>query len=123
MATAKEIKNTVRSLLAETEQSMDSYETFFIPILNTLIIENTVHDKRLKELKGVVTDIGYEKVEEPDDVIYFEDEIALGVLPYGVAAYLLVESDPQRSGVFLNIYRQMQNKHNKASLKAIREVY
>ena len=123
MAKVSDIKDCVRALMQENEESIKSYDDFFIPVLNTLIFENTAIDRNLKQAKGDADDgIGIAKINTLEDNLPFEDEIALGTLPYGIAAALLVESDANRAAYFLNQYKQKQSLFTKAAIKQIKDV-
>ena len=123
MATVKEIKENVQALLNETENSMKNYDGFFIPALNMLIFENNTLDKNLKLSKGITAKKGTPRMSKLNDVLTFEEEIALDVIPLGMAARLIIESDSQRSAVFTNLYNQARSQFNKARVHQIKEVF
>lgn len=97
---ASEIFAWALALLGETPQKSRGYEQLAVPVLNQLLMRCFQTENALRRARGQVSlkrPAAVQSLEEPVD---YDIRLCREILPQGLAAYLILEDDPQRAAFF-----------------------
>lgn len=98
--TASEIFAWALALLGESPQKSRGYEPLAVPVLNQLLMRCFQTENALRRARGqasLESPAAVRSLEEPVD---YDVRLCREVLPLGLAAYLILEDDPQRAAFF-----------------------
>lgn len=106
MKTASEVYRRSLALMGEEEgENSTVFEGRWIPLLNVLLSEVCELDLAMKgEAGGAGKTLP--QVVSAEEEIWMEEPILFSLLPLGLAAYLLGETEPERASFFLNLYQR-----------------
>ncbi len=110
MTTAREVFELAMHLMDETREStgeVDTPETMgyksrTVAILNTLCPECRPFSADYRPEEG-----GCPRIGGLEEVVGLDDGLCRGVLPYGLAAHLLLGEDDERAGFFQQRYEEL----------------
>ena len=89
----------------EEGENSTVFEGRWIPLLNVLLSEVCELDLAMKgEAGGAGKTLP--QVVSAEEEIWMEEPILFSLLPLGLAAYLLGETEPERASFFLNLYQR-----------------
>jgi len=126
MTTGRDVYETALHLLGEDSENPElaDYERRAAPLINLLILDLTPLDGRLKAQRGLGgPEDGGGTLNHLDDAVYLEEELAKGVLPFGLAARLLQEGDPDQAAKLLEQYEKSRQTAGRGRILPIRKVW
>ena len=118
--TVKQVYDAALAIMNEPAE--DSYQTRAIPIVNTLIGQcwqmSAEYDTGRRDMWTPVTDID-------DEIVGIDMNIALSVMPYGLAAMLYLDEDAARANSWWQIYQEnlVDSRRNPAEFESVSDVY
>lgn len=84
------------------------------PMILSILQTRLAQRERLITMPGIITDITLP--------LAISDETAIGIMPYGLAAHLLLDENPDLSGFFNDMYSELQRTFPNA-FEPIEDVY
>lgn len=106
MKTAREVYRRSLALMGEEEgENSAVFEGRFLPLINVLLGEALELDLALKGEKNR-GDASVPQVTSPDEEIWMDEAILFSLLPLGLAALLLGETEPERASFFQQLYQR-----------------
>lgn len=110
-------ENFVLPLLGETSQQASCYETFVPGVVTAVTFDLWELNNGFLRAQGQKPrDFLPAALDSMDDLIPLNEALTCGVMPYGVAAFLVLEDDKQKTNYFDALYREKK-------LQAIRAAY
>ena len=120
MAIMDELNDSGEAQTTDTQE----YKNRTLPIMNVLISECYPYSDSKDMTKP---DSAWRAVTEFDDYLYkIDDTIALGIMPYGLAANLLVDENPSAAGFYQARYEELlrgKARRVRASVEDIEDIY
>lgn len=120
MPTVRQVYETALSIMNESDET--SYTNRVVGIVNTLIGQcwqmSAEYDTGRRDMWTPVTDID-------DEIIGIDMNIALSVMPYGLAAMLYLDEDAGRANSWWGIYQEnlADSRRNPAEFEPIVDEY
>lgn len=112
--TVKEINEKAKALMFE-KQSSNIYDSYCIPNLNRILMELFGENNVMRVFKGLNRLEAPQQVTKMTDVLVYEDEYVLNVIPIGLAARYSIDDD-------LNKYSIFDTDYNNARVNNLRIV-
>ena len=120
MAIMDELNDSGEAQTTDTQE----YKNRTLPIMNVLISECYPYSDSKDTTKP---DSAWRAVTEFDDSLYkIDDTIALGIMPYGLAANLLVDENPSAASFYQARYEERlreKARRVRASVEDIEDIY
>lgn len=131
--TARQVYNRALSLINERDgvgnfhSDVTDFEKNAPEIINTIITlllpsECIIRGKKIRDL-----DTPFETVKALDDTIPLHDALASGVMPFYLAAIMILEEDSTRADYFMTLYRESEDKvvrgYSTACHSSVKSVY
>ena len=120
MATVQQVSNAALAIMPEADDV--SYEQRVVPLVNTLIGQcwqmSAEYDMGSRDMWRPVES-------KTDEIIGIDQNIALSVMPFGLAALLYIDEDDARSNSWWQIYQEglIDARRNPAAFEPIEDVY
>jgi len=104
--TAREVYRRSLALMGEEEgENSTVFEGRWIPLVNVLLGEVYEIDLAMKGREGAVGKT-VPQLTSPEEEIWMEEPIVFSLLPLGLAALLLGETEPERASFFQQLYQR-----------------
>lgn len=120
MAIMDELNDSGEAQTTDTQE----YKNRTLPIMNVLISECYPYSDSKDTAKP---DSAWRAVMEFDDSLYkIDDTIALGIMPYGLAANLLVDENPSAASFYQARYEELlkaKARRVRATIEDIEDIY
>lgn len=111
--TLKKVFLAALALMAEDAENAGDYEAHAAPLCNLMALElNDVNNSR--RLARGEHESEAPEFESLDDEVPFDREIAMGVLPYGLAAKLALDDDAGKAAYLGSEYMERKAQYGKA---------
>ena len=131
MAEVSDVFDAAMSIMDELNDSGEAqttdtqeYKNRTLPIMNVLISECYPYSDSKDTTNP---DSAWRAVTEFDDSLYkIDDTIALGIMPYGLAANLLVDENPSAASFYQARYEERlkeKSRRVRASVEDIEDIY
>lgn len=120
MATVQEVYDAALAIMHEGDDK--NYTARVVPLVNTLIGQcwqmSAEYDTGRRDMWTPVTS-------KADEIIGIDQNIALSVMPYGLAALLYLDEDAARANSWWQIYQETlaDSRRNPALFEPIIDVY
>lgn len=110
MKTAREVYLRSLALMGEEDgENTTVFEGRWIPLINVLLGEVYDLDLALKGEEGSFGN-GIPQVVSAEEEIWMEEAILFSLLPLGLAALLLGETEPERASFFQGLYQKERDQ-------------
>ena len=103
MATAKDVYEHAKSLMFE-KPSSTIYDNYWKPNLNRILVELFNENNIARVFNGKKKLEAPQVIESASDVMEYEDEYVLNVIPLGLAARFLIDDDLNKYAIFNTDY-------------------
>ncbi|MGI5823979.1 MAG: hypothetical protein ACOX7J_00240 [Bacillota bacterium] len=107
-------ENHVLPILAERQDSADSYEDTFVGVINTVLADCLDVENSIRQKKG--TDPVSVNIYAADDEIPYDLEFLLNCVCWGVASRLIPDEAGDESNMFIFLENNYQNGKEKYSV-------
>ena len=122
--TVDELLSQAMALMGEQEKDRRGYTPFTAGILNTLMADCFSVNNALRERAGKEPLAEIPKVTLLTDVVSFEYEAMVNLLPYGLAFYLLMQDDENdKANIFSASYEANKMKIAQAQYERTEDWY
>ena len=120
---ASEILDAALALMFETRQSAADYTQHAPQVLNLLLPELLGPNNQIRRLAGKEPLASAPVVASLEDEVGYEERFCRAVLPWGLAAWLLLGDEEGRAPDYMNLYVRAVNEAAQLVPEEVEDVY
>lgn len=121
--TGNDILDNALALMFEERQRSPDYVSYAPRILNMLLPETFGVNNQLRRLAGKEPLAAPPVISTLEEEVAYEDDLARSVLPWGLAAWLLMGDEEGRYPDYLSMYIQQANRATQLIPEQVEDVY
>nr|DAR87231.1 MAG TPA: hypothetical protein [Caudoviricetes sp.] len=121
--TGNDILDNALALMFEERQRSPDYVSYAPRILNMLLPETFGVNNQLRRLAGKEPLAAPPVISTLEEEVAYEDDLVRSVLPWGLAAWLLMGDEEGRYPDYLSMYIQQANRATQLIPEQVEDVY
>lgn len=121
--TGNDILDNALALMFEERQRSPDYVSYAPRILNMLLPETFGVNNQLRRLAGKEPLAAPPVISTLEEEVVYEDDLVRSVLPWGLAAWLLMGDEEGRYPDYLSMYIQQANRATQLIPEQVEDVY
>ena len=121
--TGNDILDNALALMFEERQRSPDYVSYAPRILNMLLPETFGVNNQLRRLAGKEPLAAPPVISMLEEEVAYEDDLVRSVLPWGLAAWLLMGDEEGRYPDYLSMYIQQANRATQLIPEQVEDVY
>lgn len=119
--TVKELYEKAKGFMFEKSSSRD-YDAYYKTWINSLLSENFTLNNQLRLKHGKERLEETPTIELDDDVLPYEEEMCMFILPYGLASNFFIDDDLSKFDIFDTKYQNARSNYMWATNEPIEDV-